>query len=255
MAHETSGKIISIASLKTACKDCNLRELCLPVGLSEQEIAQIDAIVKRRRAIPKGEILYRAGDPLRTLFAVRRGSFKTSGAMEDGRVHVTGFFLSGEILGFDAIATDHHPCTAEAIETADVCEIPYERLEELSQQLPGLQHQLLKIMSRAILRDEQMLVVLGRMSAEERLASFFLNLSRRQVRQGRSETDLSLTMSRQDIGYYLGLALETVSRLFSRFQEQGLIEVIGRQVRLLDQNRLYALANTECAPPESLFKQ
>jgi len=254
MQHGTSGKIINIASLKAACKDCNLRELCLPVGLSDQDIDQISVAIKRRYAIHKGDMLYRAGDKLRSLYAVRRGAFKTSGVMEDGRVHVTGFFLSGEILGFDAITGDVHPCTAEALETSDVCEIPFDRLEELGHQIPGLQRQLLKVISRELVRDEQMLVMLGRMTAEERFASFLLSFSRRQLRQGRSETDLSLAMSRQDIGYYLGLALETVSRLFSRFQDQELIEVIGRQVRLLDIDRLRALANADGAPPESLFK-
>jgi CRP/FNR family transcriptional regulator len=250
-----SGKIINIASLKAACKDCNLRELCLPIGLNDHDVDQIDAVIKRRRAMHKGETLYRAGDPMRSLYAVRRGAFKTSGVMEDGRVHVTGFFLSGEILGFDAITADEHPCTAEALETSDVCEIPYDSLEDLGHKIPNLQHQLLKVMSREILRDEQMLVMLGRMTAEERLATFLLNLSRRQERLGRSTIDLSLPMSRQDTGYYLGLALETVSRLFSRFQEQGLIEVIGRQVRLLDPNRLHAMANSSGAPSESLLSK
>lgn len=243
-----SRKIISIASLKTACKDCTLRELCLPLGLSEHDIDELDATIKRRRSVRKGESLYRAGDALRSLYAVRRGTFKTAGVMEDGRVHVTGFFLAGEILGFDAITDDRHPCTAEALENSDVCEIPYHSLEDLGRKIPGLQHQLLKIMSREILRDEEMLVTLGRMNAEERLASFLVSVSRRQSRQGRSETDLSLAMSRQDLGYYLGLALETVSRLFSRFQEQGLIDVVGRQVRLCDLSRLNAIANASCAP-------
>ncbi len=254
MESRSSGKVINIASLKAACKDCSLRELCLPIGLEEHDIDRINAVVKRRYAMHKGDVLYRAGDKLRSLYAVRRGAFKTSGVMEDGRVHVTGFYLGGEILGFDAITGDVHPCTAEALETSDVCEIPFERLEDLGHQIPSLQHQLLKVMSRELLRDEQMLVMLGRMSAEERFASFLLNFSRRQARQGRSDTDLSLAMSRQDIGYYLGLALETVSRMFSRFQEQGLIEVIGRQVRLVDRERLRALANAKGAPPESLFK-
>ena len=255
MALGRSGKIVSIASLKTACKDCNLRELCLPLGLSEQDMVQLDNVIKRRRPIRKGDTLYRTGDPLRSLYAVRRGTFKTSGILEDGRVHVTGFFLSGEMLGFDAITADRHPCTAEALETSDVCEIPYERLEELGQLVPGLQHQLLRIMSREIVRDEQMLVMLGRMTAEERLATFLVSFSQRQSRLGLSQTDLSLAMSRQDLGYYLGLALETVSRLFSRFQEQRLIEVIGRQVRLLDLAHLNAIANAGCAVSDGRLKQ
>lgn len=235
-------KVISISSLKVACKDCNLRELCLPLGLDESDMRQLDNMIQRRRALKRGEMLYRTGDPLRALYAVRRGAFKTSGLMEDGRVHVTGFFMAGELLGFDAITADRHPCNAEALETSDVCEIPYDKLETLAQDVPGLQHQLFKVMSREIVRDEQLLVLLGRMTAEERLASCLLSFSRRQARLGLSATDLSLAMSRQDLGHYLGLALETVSRLFSRFQEEGVLEMQGRTVRLNDLARLHALA-------------
>jgi len=235
-------KIISISNLKVACKDCNLRELCLPLGLSAPDLEQLDGMIKRRRTLKKGEMLYRNGDPLQAIYAVRRGAFKTAGLMPDGRVHVTGFFLAGELLGFDAITADRHPCDAEALETSEVCEIPYQDLEELAQRLPGLQHQLLKIMSREIVRDEQLLVLLGRMTADERLASCLLSFSRRQARLGLNATDIALPMSRQDLGYYLGLALETVSRLFSRFAEDGLIEINGRQIRLLDLPRLHAAA-------------
>ncbi len=219
-----------------------MRELCLPLGLDESDMRQLDSMIQRRRALKRGEMLYRTGDPLRALYAVRRGAFKTSGLMEDGRVHVTGFFMAGELLGFDAITADRHPCNAEALETSEVCEIPYDKLETLAQEVPGLQHQLFKVMSREIVRDEQLLVLLGRMTAEERLASCLLSFSRRQARLGLSATDLSLAMSRQDLGHYLGLALETVSRLFSRFQEEGVLEMQGRTVRLNDLARLHALA-------------
>ena len=246
-----SKEVVSIASLKIACKNCSLRELCLPLGIGDADMQQLESVITRRRTVKKGERLYRAGDPLRSLYAVRRGTFKTAGLMEDGRVHVTGFFLPGELLGFDAITADRHPCDAEALENSDVCEIPYDKLEELAQQVPGLQHQLLKIMSREIVRDEQLLVLLGRMTAEERLASCLLSFSRRQARIGLSETDLNLAMSRQDLGYYLGLAIETVSRLFSRFQDEGLIEARGRQVRLHDLARLHAVAGVSYPPQES----
>lgn len=238
----SNSKTISISSLKVACKDCNLRELCLPLGLSAADMAELDSMVKRRRALKKGEMLYRTGDPLQSIYAVRRGGFKTAGLMQDGRVHVTGFFLPGELLGFDAIIADQHPCNAEALETSEVCEIPYKDLEGLAQRVSGLQHQLLKIMSREIVRDEQLLVLLGRMTAEERLASCLLSFSRRQARAGLTATDVSLPMSRQDLGYYLGLALETVSRLLSRFEHEGLIEIQGRQIRLQDIARLHAMA-------------
>jgi CRP/FNR family transcriptional regulator len=244
MQKREAATVINISSIKAACKDCSLRELCLPLGLNELDLSALDKVIKRRRSLKKGELLYRFGDPLKFLYAIRAGTFKTAGLMEDGRVQVTGFHLSGELLGIDAINTDQHPCSAEALETSEVCEIPYHALEELSQQVQGLQHQLLRIMSREIVRDEQLLMMLGRMTAEERLASCLLSFSHRQTRLGQSGTDLKLAMSRQDLGDYLGLALETVSRLFSRFQEDGLISVQGRQIALHNLDRLRAVAGS-----------
>jgi CRP/FNR family transcriptional regulator len=235
--------VVNLTSIKAACKDCSLRELCLPLGLNELDLASLDKVVKRRRALKKGEHLYRFGDPLRSLYAIRQGSLKTTGLMEDGRAQITGFHLPGELLGIDAISGDQHPCSAEALETADVCEIPFTALEDLAQQVPGLQHQLFRIMSREIVRDEHLLMMLGRMTAEERLASCLFSFSSRQVRLGFSAEDLKLSMSRQDLGDYLGLALETVSRLFTRFQDDGLLEVQGRHVRILNMSKLKQAAS------------
>ncbi len=234
--------VININSIKAACKDCSLRELCLPLGLAEPDLSALDKLIKRRRTLKKGEALYRFGDPLKSLYALKSGTVKTTGLMEDGRVQVTGFYMPGELLGIDAINTDQHPCSAEALEAAEVCEIPYQALESLAHQIPGLQHQLFRVMSREIVRDEQMLMMLGRMTAEERLAASLLNFSRRQARLGMPANEIRLTMSRQDLGDYLGLALETVSRLFSRFQEEGLISVHGRQIRIVDSKRLQSIA-------------
>lgn len=237
-----NAKVINIASIKAACRDCSLRELCLPLGLSDADLNALDKVIRRRRTLRKGEPLYRLGDPLQSLYAVHSGTLKTTGLMEDGRVQVTGFYLPGELLGIDAINTDRHPCSAEALEIAEVCEIPYNALEGLAQKVPGLQHQLFRIMSREIVEDERLLMMLGRMNAEERLASCLISFSRRHERLGVDGNSFRLCMSRQDLGDYLGLALETVSRLFSRFQEDNLIEVQGRQVRLLDNRRLHAMA-------------
>lgn len=234
--------IINITSIKAACKDCTLQELCLPLGLNEADIAALDKVIKRRRALKKGETLYRFGDPLRALYAIRHGSLKTTGLIEDGRAQVTGFYLPGELLGIDAINTDKHPCSAEALEGSEVCEIPYPAIEGLAASIPGLQHQLLRIMSREIVRDEEMLMMLGRMSAEERLASCLMSFSRRLARLGSAASEFKLSMSRQDLGDYLGLALETVSRLLSRFHDEGLIEVHGRQIVLRDIARLRVMA-------------
>ncbi len=234
--------VINIASMKAACKDCSLRELCLPLGLEEADLSAVERLVKRRRTLKKGEALYRVGDPLHSLFAIRTGTFKSTGLMEDGRVQVTGFYLPGELLGMDAIGADRHPCTTEALETSGVCEIPFNALEDLAQKIPGLQRQLLRMMSREIARDEGMLMMLGHMSAEERFASCLLSFSQRHARLGANGQQFKLGMSRQELGDYLGLALETISRLFSRFRAEGLIEVQGRHVSLRDSARLQALA-------------
>jgi CRP/FNR family transcriptional regulator len=243
MPKKTGINVISLSSIKAACKECSLNELCLPLGLGEEDVGALDKTIKRRRLLKKGELLYRYGDPLRSLYAVKSGAVKTTGLMEDGRAQVTGFYLPGELLGFDAINADEHPCSAEALEATEVCEIPFPDIEVLATQVPGLQHQLFKIMSREIVHDEQHLMMLGRMTAEERLASCLLSFSRRQARLGQSDSQLHLPMSRQDIGDYLGLALETVSRLFSRFQEEGMINVQGRRVELLDIDCLKSLSN------------
>lgn len=235
-------EVVNIMSIKTACKDCGLRELCLPVGLEQADLAALERMVKRRRLLKKGDALYRLGDSLRSLYAVRTGAFKSSGVLEDGRVQVTGFYLAGELLGMDAINTDKHPCSAEALESSEVCEIPFSALEDMARKIPGLQHQLLRVMSREIARDERTLMMLGRMSAEERLASCLISFSRRHARLGAAGDKFKLSMSRQDLGDYLGLALETVSRLFSRFQEERLIDTQGRNIKLRDVTRLRALA-------------
>jgi CRP/FNR family transcriptional regulator len=153
-------------------------------------------------------------------------------------VQITGFHLPGELLGIDAINSDKHPCDVIALETTEVCELPFGKLETLARELPGLQHQLFRLMSREVAEEEGQLLMLGRMKAEERLAAFLLSFSKRFQLLGHSPTDLRLPMSRQDLGDYLGLALETVSRLFSRFQEEKLITVQGRNVMLLNVVRL-----------------
>ncbi len=242
MNKNETAAVINLASIKAACKNCTLRELCLPFGLREPDLSAVDKVVKRRHKLKKGELLYRFGDPLKSLYAIRSGALKTMSLLGDGRAQVMGFYLSGELLGMDAINTDRHPCSAEALETSEVCEISYSALEGLAQEIPGLQHQLLRIMSREITQDEQLLMMLGRMSAEERLAACLLSFSKRHARLGLAESDLKLSMSRRDLGDYLALALETVSRLFSRFQDEGLISFQGRHVQLHDMERLRTIA-------------
>jgi CRP/FNR family transcriptional regulator len=234
----SSATVINIAALKAACSDCSLRDLCLPLGLGAEDMRALEGTVKSHRKLNKGEFLYRVGDPFRSLFAIRTGSTKTCEIAADGSVQITGFHLPGELLGIDAISSDKHPCDVIALETTEVCELPFGKLETLARELPGLQHQLFRLMSRELADEEAQLLMLGRMKAEERLATFLLSFSKRYHLLGHSPVDLHLPMSRQDLGDYLGLALETVSRLFSRFQEEQLITVHGRNVKLLNVARL-----------------
>ena len=227
-------KEISIPVIKTACSNCNLRELCLPFGLSEEEMARLDELINVRKRVKRGEHLYRAGQPFESIFAIRSGFFKTDVLLEDGRDQVTGFQMAGELLGLDGISTEHHSCNAVALEDSEVCYIPFSRLEQLSREIQALQHHFHKVMSREIVRDHGVMMLLGTMRAEERLAAFLLNLSQRFTARGFSHSEFNLRMTREEIGSYLGLKLETVSRAFSRFQEEGLIAVQQKHIRILD---------------------
>lgn len=229
---------------KVACSSCNLRELCLPVGMSNEQLERLDTkMVTTRRTLHRGDTLFRSGDDFQSLYAVRTGFFKTCVSSEDGRDQVTGFQMAGELIGLDGIGTDLHTCDAVALEDSQVCVIPYHQLEELSREFSDLQHQFHKIMSREIVRDHGVMLLLGSMRAEERLAAFLLNLTQRLQTRGFSPTALILRMTRDEIGRYLGLKLETVSRTFSKFQDDGLLEVKQRQIRILDQAGLQRLVN------------
>jgi CRP/FNR family transcriptional regulator, anaerobic regulatory protein len=230
-------------ALKVACSACNLRELCLPVGLSDEELISLDNMIGTRRAVRRGESLFHAGETFTALYAVRTGFFKTTVSAVDGREQVTGFQMAGELLGLDGISTDRHSCDAIALEDSQVCMIPYSQLETLSREFTLLQHQFHKIMSREIVRDHGVMLLLGSMRAEERLAAFLLNLTQRLQARGFSHSALVLRMTREEIGSYLGLKLETVSRTFSKFQDDGLLEVKQRDIRILDQGALQQVVN------------
>ena len=234
---------MKLEAMKVACSSCSLRELCLPVGLSDDDMVRLDQLVGARRALKRGEVLFHAGDRFDALYAVRTGFFKTRISSEDGRDQVTGFQMAGELLGLDGISEDRHSCDAVALEDSQVCEIPYGRLEELSHEVTDLQRQFHKVMSREIVRDHGVMLLLGSMRAEARLAAFLLNLTQRLQARGFSATSLVLRMTREEIGSYLGLKLETVSRAFSRFQEDGLLEVKQRDIRVLDEPGLRRLLN------------
>jgi CRP/FNR family transcriptional regulator len=244
MPHNTHNVVpIRVQALKVACSSCNLRELCLPVGLSDTDMQRLDSLVETRRTLRRGEALYSAGESFKSLFAVRTGFFKTRVTAEDGRDQVTGFQMAGELLGFDGIGTENHTCDAVALEDSQVCVIPFDQLESLSRQFGDLQRQLHKVMSREIVREHGVMLLLGSMRAEERLATFLLNLTQRLQARGFSGSSLVLRMTREEIGSYLGLKLETVSRAFSKFHEDGVLEVRQRQLRVLDVEALRSLVN------------
>jgi CRP/FNR family transcriptional regulator len=226
--------VISIRDLRTHCATCGIRELCLPVGLDPDEMKQVDALVATRTRLKRGETLYRAGEPFHALYAIRLGSIKSTLLAEDGREQVAGYHMQGDLVGLDGIGAGHHECDAIAVEDAEVCVLPFDRIEELARGVPALQHNLHRFLSKEISRDHNLMLVLGSMRAEERLALFLLNLAERHRRRGYSSTEYVLRLTRKEIGAYLGLKLETVSRLFSRFQEERLIRVQGRSVKLLD---------------------
>jgi CRP/FNR family transcriptional regulator len=206
----------------------------MPVGLNPRELEKIDELVATRRKIKRGTALFRSGEAFRSLYAIRTGFFKTCVTAEDGRDQVTGFQMAGEIIGLDGIVGDRHTCDAVALEDAEVCVMPFDRISELSRDVAALQHHVHKIMSREIVREHGVMLLLVNMRAEERLAAFLLNLVQRLHARGFSRNELVLRMTREEIGSYLGLKLETVSRTFSKFAEQGLIEVRHRHLRILD---------------------
>ncbi|QXH64216.1 fumarate/nitrate reduction transcriptional regulator Fnr [Pseudomonas azerbaijanorientalis] len=234
-----------IQNLKSACSNCSVLELCLPLGLTGPEIERLDTLIVQRLKVKKGATLYRAGDPLRSLYAVRIGSFKTSVLSVDGREQVTGFQIPGEMLGLDAISTDLHACNAVALEDSEVCPIHFAHLEKLARELPSLQHNLNKILSREIVRDHDMLMMLGNMNSDERLAAFLLNWSQRLNTRGYSSTSFVLKMRREEIGSYLGLRLETICRGIAHLRDQGLVEINGRDVKILNMDGLKQL-NVGC---------
>jgi CRP/FNR family transcriptional regulator len=232
-------------SIKLACSNCNLRELCMPVGLNAEELIRIDALVGTRRKVKRGVALFRHGEAFTSLYAIRTGFFKTCIATEDGRDQVTGFQMAGEIMGLDGIVSDHHTCNAVALEDAEVCVMPFDSIEELSREVKSLQHHVHKIMSREIVREHGVMLLLGSMRADERLAAFLLNLAQRLHARGFSQSELVLRMTREEIGSYLGLKLETVSRTFSKFVEEGMIEVKQRYIHIVNTDGLKRIVNPQ----------
>lgn len=223
---------------RVSCNDCSLSSVCLPLAVDITELDQLDNIILRGRAMKRGEYLFRASDLFESVYAVRSGAIKTYVLSEAGEEQVTGFYLPGEIIGMDGISTARHVSSAKALESASVCEIPFHRLETLSARIPTLQHHFFSLMSKEIQSDRELHMLLGKKSADDRVAALLLSISSRQQRRGLRGDCFLLPMSRYDISNYLGLAVETVSRIFTRFQQSGLISLQGREVSILDRERL-----------------
>ena len=234
---------IKVRNLPQAhCKECSLSPLCLPLSLNMEDIDALDNIVKRGRPLKKGEFLFRQGDNFTSVFAVRTGALKTFSVTDGGEEQITGFHLPSELVGMSGMDAEAYPVSAQALETTSLCEIPYEKLDELSVQLPQLRRQLMRMMSREIRDDQQMMLLLSKKTADERIATFLVNLSARFRARGYSANQFRLAMSRSEIGNYLGLAVETVSRVFTRFQQNGLLQADGKEVQILDSVELCSLA-------------
>jgi CRP/FNR family transcriptional regulator len=228
--------------LQINCSNCNLRELCLPLGFEPAELARLDTLVATRRQVARGDALFRNGDSFDAIFAVRTGFFKTRLLSATGREQITGFQMAGELLGLNGISAGIHSCDAIALEDSQVCVIGFRELEALSREFPAMQHQFHRIMSREIVNDHSMMLLLGSTRSHERVASFLLNLTQRLQARGFSSSSLVLRMTREEIGTYLGLRLETVSRVLSRMHGDGILGVKERQICVLDPLALQRMA-------------
>jgi CRP/FNR family transcriptional regulator, anaerobic regulatory protein len=237
----TAATVISIHEVSAHCGSCAMRELCLPLGLGPEAMRRLDSIISARVRVKKRDTLYRPGDTFSAFYAIRLGTLKTLLLAEDGREQITGYHMPGEIVGLDGISDARHSCEAVALEDSEVCVLPFDRLDELAHDVPLLRHNLYRLMSKDACRDQDMMLLLGSRRAEERLTLFLLNLADRHQVRGYSSREFILRMTREEIASYLGLKLETVSRLFSHLQEAGLIQVQGRAIKLLDVIALKAL--------------
>ncbi len=234
---KSQGKPLSVQ--QAHCNTCSLSALCLPVSLNMTDIERLDTIIDKRPPFKKGDLLFDQGQAFHSLFAVRAGSVKTYSVTQDGEEQITGFYFPGELIGLSGVDSGQYPISAKVLETTTVCDIPFARLDDLAGELPELRRQIMRSMSREIRDDQQMLLLLSKKTAEQRLATFLIKLSERFRIRGYSPTRFRLSMSRNEIANYLGLAIETISRLFTRFQKSGLIQVEGKEIDITDLPQLY----------------
>lgn len=248
MSRSSRDRVVDFRS-RRSCADCSLRSVCLPAGLARGELQQLDQFVQARVPLDRGDVIFRAGDPLDYIYVVRTGSVRTVFPGSEGDDQVIGFHLPSELVGLDAISANAHQCDAVALERTSVCALPLGRLERLAAEIPALQRQFHVMISRQISHDHRHLVAVGRRTARERLALFLHALSERLESGGYSGVDFHLSMSREDIANYLGLALETVSRLLTKLAEEGVIRVERRRVRIVDPDALARIAGRPLSQP------
>ena len=237
---------IDITKVQLHCKECSLVEICLPHGLNVSEVNALSEAIENKPIFQKGELIFKTGEQFKALYAVKSGSIKVSTVAVDGEEQVLGFYLPGELVGLDGIGIQKHVCNATALETTSLCEIPYEKIGDLCHQFRSLQSEIHSLMSKEISEDKALLLLLAKRNADERVVSFILSLSRRYRERGFSEIEFNLSMPRQDIANYLGLATETISRILGKLQDEGLLSVNRRLVTINDLARLKKIV-PDCA--------
>ncbi len=230
--------------LQVTCQNCNLSDVCIPRGLSHKDVERISNLVTRKKILQKGDFLYRQGDQFRGILAIKAGTAKLLALDLDGNEYITGYFLPGELLGFDGLANERHACSALALETLTYCEIPAEQIDTLCLEVPNLLRELFRHVGRTLTTETDHFM-LSQRGAEERVAGFLLDLSDRLSQRGLSGVEIKLTFSRHDIGKYLGLTLETVSRILKSLESMGLVTVNAKSIHILDKDKLRNLLASE----------
>lgn len=246
---------VDLGRLQRGCTTCSLRELCMVGGLGFPEINRVEQIVHHRTPLATGETLFRCGDAFHSLYIVRSGCLRTTWRSGSGEEQVIGFHLPGELVGLDAISPGCHQCDAVALDRASLCAIAFDELEHVAERVPALQRQLLRVVSRDWGQEHNHIAALGRRSARERLAVFLSSLASRIERAGGSGESFQLTMSRADIANYLGLALETVSRVMTRMADEGIISIDRKQIRILNRDALFTAGGNSADSQGSAFPE
>ena len=238
-------EVLDFPGLRNSCGTCSLAALCLPHGVAQADLEKLDAMVRRAKPVAKGGALFRAGEPLKSLYLVRSGSMKVLLQAESGDEQIVGFFLPGELMGLDAMATRQHTCTAKALELSSICILPYDEFSEICSHVPALHESLLRLIGLEMNAEQELLLSINQRQALGRVAAFLLALSHRFQRLHYSPKEFRLTMSRYELGNYLGLTIETVSRAVSRLQQDGLIKVDRRSIRILNPGGLLEICQGE----------